>query len=227
VRRVPLVIGAVTLLTLLSGCGLPADSSPRNIDLSQKPIGLQPLPPPPAASGEADLLGPRVWYFEDDEGGLTLRAVSRDVDQNYEDLLDVLLSGPNAAEQSEGIINQIPTGTRLLNLAPPDEIGTMAIDLSEDFLTQQGAAVGNALGQIVLTATEDEAVRRVVVTVAGESYPWVVGDNFVDEGTGISREMFQYLNPTEYTEPGVPPPTSPTTRPPAPTTTRPRPPGVD
>lgn len=227
-RRPPLVAAAVTTLVLLSGCGVPADSSPRNIDLSEQPIGLQPASPP-AAAGETDLLGPRVWYLFDDEG-LTLRAVSRDVEQNYEDLLEVLLSGPNAVEQSEGILNQIPTGTRLLNVAPPDDIGTMAIDVSEEFLsTQQGPAVGNALGQLVLTATEDKSVRRVVVTVAGESYPWVVGDTRVDEGTGMSRETFQHLNPTEYTEPGVPPPTSPTTRPSAATTTtpRPRPPGVD
>lgn len=213
------------LVVLASGCGLPADSSPRNIDLAEQPIGLPPAAPPAAAS-DADLLGPRVWYVDDE--GQTLRAVGREVDLHYEDLLEVLLSGPNAAEQSEGILNQIPTGTRLLNLSPPDEIGTMAVDLSQEFLTtQQGPAVGNALGQIVLTATEDKSVRRVVVTVEGESYPWVVGDTRVAEGTGMSRETFQHLNPTEYTEPRVPPPTTPTTRPPATTTTRPRPPGVD
>ncbi len=212
--------GTITLLVLSSGCGLAADSSPRNIDLSEQPIGLP--PPPAAAAGDND---PRVWYLLDDDG-LKLRDVSRDVEPTYEALLQALLGGPNSEEQRQGILNQIPAGTTLLNVSAPDEVGTLAVDLSEEFLTQEGAAVGNALGQVVFTATEDPKVRRVVVTVAGDALPWVIDDRRVAEGEGMTRFAFPALDPTEYPDPGVSP-TSPTTRPPATTTTRPPPKGVD
>lgn len=212
-RRWALLAAALACLMLCSGCGLPQDAAPRNIDLSDQPLGLTPAAPP-APVGDP---GPKVWYLREDDG-LKLYNVGRDVEPHYEALLLALLAGPNAEEQQEGVLNQIPAGTTMLNVSPPDDVGTLAVDLSEEFLTQVGSPVGNALGQVVFTAMEDPKVQRVVVTVAGEPVSWVIGDRRVAEGEGMTRFAFPSLDPTEYPDsPGVPLPTAPTT-----TTTRPR-----
>lgn len=211
-RRRALVAAALACLALCSGCGLPQDAAPRNIDLSDQPVGLKPAAAPVAVGDP----GPKVWFLKEDEG-LKLYNESRDVEPHAEALLQALLGGPTAEEVQEGVLNQIPAGTTLLNVSLPDEVGTLAVDLSEEFLTQVGSPVGNALGQVVFTAMEDPRVQRVVVTVAGLSYVWVIDGSPVAEGAGMTAFDFKHLNATEYPPPGVFNPTEPTT-----TTTRPR-----
>jgi spore germination protein GerM len=203
-RRLFTAAAAVMAATAaLAACGIPTDSAPRDIALGEQPIDLQPTPSA-VAPDDPSTNGARVYFLIEDQG-LRLEPTGRQVSAEFEALLEALLQGPTGAEREDGVYSAIPTGTTLLNSSLDFE-GTLAVDLSEEFLNQDGAIVGNAVAQVVFTTTEDASVQRVVVTVRGETYPWTLGDKSFAKGATMTRLDFPTLDPTEL--PGLPQPSA-------------------
>jgi hypothetical protein len=208
IRPVAALSAVVALVAALGGCGIPSDAAPRDIARAEQPIDLQPAPSA-VADDDAAARGARVYFLVEDQGP-RLEPTGRNVGADLDELLLALLQGPTDVEREQGVYSAIPTGTSLLNTSL-DFAGTLAVDLSEEFLNQDGAIVGNAVAQVVFTATSDSRVQRVVVTVRGETYPWTVGNKTFEQGVTMTRLDFPMLDPTELPDVAQPPPTATTT----------------
>ncbi len=203
---------AVAATLALAACGIPSDAGPRTITTGEQPFDLAPTREPVVAD-DPNLNGPRVYFLlqQTDE---RLEPVGRKVAAESSELLNALMQGPTDEELGRGVNTAIPTGTRLLSASLDRFSGTLQVDVSEEFITQQAPAVGKAVAQVVFTAGGAPGVQRVVLTAAGKAYPWPSGDRTFPEGEAMSRLDFPDLDPTQYPELTPPPPTiAPTTTP--------------
>ena len=196
--RVLTGVGGLAVLgsaLFLGGCGLPTDSSPRDI-------------PPEfvldAASTVAPVIpsatGPRAYFLSGPPGQLgTLEPVSRQV--NSSGIIQSLFDGLTTAEQSRGLRTAIPEDTELLgSRVLPD--GTARIDVSDDIFAATDDATIEAVAQIVFTATGSLGASRVELLVDGERRAWPRGDGSPEEGS-LTKFMYPALNPSS--RPDYPP----------------------
>jgi hypothetical protein len=191
-RRVG-VVGLSLVAAVLVGCGLPNDSSPRDIPPNYALDDGSTTSAPAAPS----TTGPRVYFVggnASDPGPLV--GVSRDVRaSDLGDVLTALLDGPTASEQSGGLRTAIPDSTELIDARLlPD--GTARVNLSDGIFSASGPALTDAVAQIVFTAAgAGTGARRVVLLVDGELRPWPRGDSSL-ETQPLTPLMFPALDPT-------------------------------
>lgn len=167
-----------------------------------------PAPAKPAAGQPASQSGPtqpsvpgnnypaavdreRALYFSQlDSAGTVLRTkVTRKIpasDSPMVDSLQALLRGPNAEEQSRGMVSLIPRGVRILNATVRGS--TAYISFSEEFQFNTKGVDGYAaqLRQIVWTATEFPNVKDVQILIEGNRVDYLGEGIWI--GSPISRE---------------------------------------
>ena len=109
-------------------------------------------------------------------------------DSPLRDVIQALITGPNAEERQSGLVSLIPAGTRLLSVTIRGD--TAYINFSEDFQYNTYGAEGynGQLRQIVFTATEFPNVRDVQILIESGRVDYL-GEN-VWIGSPLSREMF-------------------------------------
>lgn len=101
-------------------------------------------------------------------------------------VLTLLLNGPTAKEKENGIISDIPSGTKLNGINPRENnelIVDLSIELNKFSNAQQEE---NFLRQIILTLYESTSFRKVMIYINGknmESLPF---------GTDISKFLSKY-----------------------------------
>jgi hypothetical protein len=190
-------VGALGLALLVAGCGLPTDSSPRDIPpefaLDAVPSTVAPVVP--------SSTGPRAFFLRGPPGQLgTLLPVSRQVSDSG--IIQSLFDGLTTAEQSRGFRTAIPEDTELLGARLlPDR--TARIDVSDDIFSAPTDATTEAVAQIVFTATDDAyGATQVELLVDGERRAWPLGDGSQEDGP-LTRFMFPALNPSS--RPDYPP----------------------
>ncbi|MEY4175869.1 MAG: hypothetical protein RI900_3034, partial [Actinomycetota bacterium] len=162
----------ILLCLLLGACGIANDDSPRDVPTAQQQqLGVLTDRSAGAARGAG-----RIYLLAPTDVGQAsmLQGVARDVDGAPADLLEALLSGPNAAEIGRQFRSAIPTGTTLLSARLQG--GVLVADLSAEFLQSTGSDVVDALAQVVFTASEADGVRSVRVLVDGELRQWPTGN---------------------------------------------------
>jgi hypothetical protein len=146
---------AATASLLLAACGISPDDQPRAL----------PVPPtttaPAAPSTTGGSASAVLWYVDDQRLVPASRALT---DRSLGTALGALLE-PGASLEG-GLSNSIPAGTQLLELQLDD--GVLGVDLSGSFQELAGTARQLAIGQLVLTATEDREVEEVRFLVDGE-----------------------------------------------------------
>ena len=137
----PILVLAV--MTLLAGCGLGTDGSPRLIaDEDQRP--LVEVTTELVSSGTG-----RIYLERTDETGRPLLvAVARQISNDPADVVDALLGGPTDDEQNSGIGSAIPLGTTLLD-ARYIATDMVRVDVSSDILESTGDDLVSALAQLV------------------------------------------------------------------------------
>jgi hypothetical protein len=194
--RVLAGLPALALALVAAGCGLPTDSSPRDIPpefvLDTAALTVAPVVP----SG----IGPRAYFLSGPPGQLgTLLPVERQVEAT--DILQSLFDGLTTAEQSQGLRTAIPEDTELLDAPRILPNGTARIDVSDDIFAATDEATTEAVAQIVFTATGSGATQ-VELLVDGERRAWPRGDGSLDDGP-LTRFMFPTLNPSS--RPDYPP----------------------
>jgi hypothetical protein len=184
------------LATVVAGCGLPTDSSPRDIPpefaLDAVPSTVAPVVP--------SATGPRAYFLSGPPGQLgTLLPVSRQVESDG--IIQSLFDGLTTAEQSRGLRTAIPEDTELLEARVlPD--GTARIDVSDEIFAATDEATTEAVAQIVFTATGLPRASQVELLVDGERRAWPLGNGSSADGP-LTRFMFPALSPSS--RPDYPP----------------------
>jgi spore germination protein GerM len=209
-------VGALAASATLAACGLPTDSSPRDIP-PEYSLDITPsstvAPEVPSASA------PRAYYLTGppDQPG-TLVPVTRQVEPTGVAVIQSLFDGLTRAEQSDGLRTAIPEGTELLDARIlPD--GTARIDVSDAVFGASRDAQTEAVAQIVFTATDAPGATQVELLVDGEKRRWPRGDGSLDAGP-LTRFMFPALNPSSRPDyPPLPPGGGPVATTAAPVTT--------
>jgi spore germination protein GerM len=197
-RRGSAVLGAVAFAIAIGACGIPTDSSPRDVP---RQYVLDPDASTDVSAAVPSISGPRAYFLSGSPGEQgTLLPVSRQVSSTGTDVVQALFDGLTPAEQSGGLRTAIPEGTELLDARLlPD--GTVRVDLNEAIFDANGRAQTEAVAQIVFTAT-GTAANKVELLVDGERRAWLLGDGSLEEGP-LTRFMFPALNPS--TRPDYPP----------------------
>jgi spore germination protein GerM len=203
-RATALVIATVGVAGL-SGCGIDADGSPRDISGERQRELLEDNPSAPeGATTEGDRI---VYLVRESSGGepSVIRAVHRDVDATAAAIMRSLLEGPTVTEQGARLSTAIPPGTELLGVQFVDT-GVLAVDFSEEILSATGDALVDAVAQIVLTMTQVDRVEKVKLLVEGQDQQWPRGDGVV-----VSTPLTAYDFPGRVatTQPDYPPIPSP------------------
>jgi len=152
-----LTASATTLvLSLMSSCGVGVDSSPRILQ--------------PSSSTTTTVVGPAagrvtsVLYYVRD--GSLLPQISELADSGLKTVLVANLRPPQPAAEADGVLTSIPAGTRLLNLRQVGD--TLTLNLSSEFNKVVGLSRQQAIGQLILTATERSEVTNLNFEINGD-----------------------------------------------------------
>lgn len=142
------LITVVALVLLVTACGLPSDSSPRQIADDKVPFEL--LGPSTTTPTSNLAGGPNVQlYFLD---GTELRAVNRSVpNRDPQAVLNELVKGLIDTDPF-GITTAIPKDTQIVSVANDGD--TVVVTLNNAILNIGGAEQKNAFGQMVYTVTD-------------------------------------------------------------------------
>jgi len=149
-----LTVGA---LLLVSGCSIRADSDPRALPISTTTTSTPTVTPTVGGSEAA------VFYVLD--GQLIPVSVSMP-DHRVSSALTALFDKPDESIEQAKLTTSIPVGTTITDSRITD--GTLTLDLSREFENVVGPARQQAIGQIVLTASDFPAVERVRFEIDGD-----------------------------------------------------------
>ena len=189
------------LLLTLVGCGIPSDSSPRDIS-GTLPAALQQAPtstPPSPSTRKVNL------YFVQDtngsaDGGEILVPVATAVETDAEGLISpqkLVEALIGTRQPSPGTVpqlsNKLPADTTVLS-ADVDADGILHLDLSS-LGNLQGTPLYLAIAQIVFTVTERPDVSGVIFSIEGTETAVPVQNGTQDAGQSVSRSDFPtFLN---------------------------------
>ncbi|HEY8092958.1 MAG TPA: GerMN domain-containing protein [Acidimicrobiales bacterium] len=189
----------VALTAIAVSCGLPSDSSPRDVGPQ---FLLDPNPSSTVTPVVPSASAPRAYFLSGppDQPG-TLLPEPRSVEASGTAVIQALFDGLTTAEQSHGLRTAIPEGTELIEARLlPD--GTARINVTDAIVTASRNAQVEAVAQIVFTATGAPGASQVELLVDGKPKSWSRGDGSLEDGP-LTRFMFPALNPS--TRPDYPP----------------------
>ena len=143
---------------------------------------------PPETEKPAETRDRGVYFMQAGGGGseLLLSKVNRKLkvsDSPLLDSLNALLAGPTAEERGNGLVNMVPTNTRIISALVRGN--TAYLNLNEEFRYNTYGREGSAaaLRQIVWTATEFPNVQDVQIQIEGKIV------DFLTEGVMIGSPL--------------------------------------
>lgn len=154
---------ALALAIIISACGIQTDSAPRDLPEDERSLVIAGSSAGTDASG-AD----RIYLVAPGEERL-LRSVPRDAALR-EDLIKILLLGPNPEEIEDQFSSFIPPATELLSARSNGQI--LILDLTSEISELTGQSLSQAIAQIVYTATEIDGIKAVQLKVNGAEVAW-------------------------------------------------------
>ena len=172
-RRVVIAVVAIVVAASVTACGVQPDASPRDLPETEQAVEVADETANIDASG-AD----RVYLIGPGEERL-LRSVQRDA-VSVEELMEILLLGPNQEEVQAQFNTSIPSGTELIDTRTQGQV--LTVDLTEEILDLDRQNLTRAVAQIVYTATELAGIEAVQIEIAGVrlSAPTADGDDTTD-----------------------------------------------
>lgn len=159
--RSTILIAALAITA--SACGIQTDSAPRELPEVERQLANSGGSVGTDASG-AD----RIYLVAPGEERL-LRSVPRDATLR-EDLIRILLLGPNEQEIEAQYSSFIPPSTELLSAGSKGQI--LILDVTGEIAELTGQSLSQALAQIVYTATEIEGIEAVELKIDGQDVAW-------------------------------------------------------
>lgn len=188
-RRLTTIVVSTLLFT---SCAISEDAVPRDIPLEQRVSFGE------VATGQAAVGGGRIYLLGPVDGDeqAQLRAVQRIEASSPEDLLNSLLDGANADENSIGLSTAIPAD---LVIDQARTVGTrLTIDINDAFNELSDIGLRQAIAQIVATASEIDQVQQIRIRVDGENQGWPTGDG---EVTDRPLSIYDYPGFLETSQP--------------------------
>lgn len=214
-RRFLRIAGGAALLAV-TGCGIGADNTPRDIRPDLQPSdSAVPEPAPGGSNGP----GMRIWFVEPRATGQAsvLHPVSRRVDGTPIAVFDALIAGVTSDERDAQLASAIPR-TLEVTRAGISSAGVLSIAISDDLLTLQGEVLIDAMAQLVFTGSELPGVTAVQVLLDGQPHEWPRGNESLTSDP-LTTFDFPERDPTSQPDyPSVPSPST-TVGDPAATTT--------
>ncbi|HSH11115.1 MAG TPA: GerMN domain-containing protein [Ilumatobacter sp.] len=188
-RRMLLLTVAALAMT---SCGIQTDSAPRNLPDSERG---------PAAAGSSsgsDASGADRIYLVAPGDERLLRSVPRDAALR-EDLMRILLLGPNDDEIAAQYSSFIPPDTQLLSARSKGQI--LIVDVTGEIAELTGQSLSQAIAQIVYTATEIDGIEAVQLKVDGVEVAWPKPNG---EITADPLRIYDYPNFVQTAQPAYP-----------------------
>jgi hypothetical protein len=156
-RRVTAIAVAAVVVVLAAGCGVGFDDEPRAV---QQESTTTTSPSTPSAGRVSAVL----YYVR--EGALM--PVQQELpDRSAFTVLSTLMQPPDAAATSVGLSTSIPAGTELLGTRRSN--GRVTVDLSSAFDNVVGLSRQQAIGQMVMSATQASGVDTMAFEVDGRT----------------------------------------------------------
>lgn len=182
----------------LAGCGLDGNSDPQAIAPENLPPGL--LDPNPSStttvpeSTTSVSINVYLLVSEGDRDRLT--SVEREVEDATTpgDRLAALFSPPTPTESRRGLTSTIPADTVLLEAPIDPDSREVQVNLSEEFLGNQGSELAKAFAQIVWSLTELETIRQVRFFIEGEEINALDAEGVEKQGP-VTRSDYASLAP--------------------------------
>ncbi len=154
--RLTALVAAVAVL-VVAGCGVGFDDEPRAV---QQESTTTTSPSTPSAGRVSAVL----YYVR--EGALM--PVEQELpDRSAFTVLSTLVQPPDAAATALGLTTSIPAGTELLGTRRAE--GRVTVDLSSAFDNVVGLSRQQAIGQMVMSATQASGVDTMVFEVDGQT----------------------------------------------------------
>jgi hypothetical protein len=187
--RRALLVGVIS--AVLAACGIQADSAPHDVpeDFRANLSGV--------SSGTDASGAERIYLVEPGEDQL-LRSVPREA-SSPEELIEILLLGPNTTEQDAEYTTTIPSTLELLSAR--EQGSYLYLDVTSELTEMSTPGLVQALAQIVYTASELENVESVQITVDGEVIAWPKGN--LESTTGLLR-TYDYPGLVRTSQPAYP-----------------------
>jgi spore germination protein GerM len=144
---------------------------PKAQETASQPPAAQPAEKP------AETRDRSIYFMRDGGDDMLLTKVNRKIKVSDSPLLDCLnavLAGPTAEEKNRGLVNFVPSGTRLISAQVRQN--TVYLNFNEEFrynpLGREGCAA--QLKQIVWTATEFPNVQDVQIQIEGQTVDFLI-----------------------------------------------------
>jgi spore germination protein GerM len=183
-RPLPALVG-ISLLAILTGCGLHSDEHPRALDRRSAPINLNSTARP-VVSGAS-----RALVYLSRSGVLV--AVARAVPSQPSPavVLQALLAGPSGREQDAGLTTAVPRATVV-------DSSLVGGEISVEVPAQEASSSGRTdevlgFGQIVLTLTSLPDVAGVRFVRDGHDLPVPRSDGSLSSGPLTRRDYADLL----------------------------------
>lgn len=183
---------ALALTIIISACGIQTDSAPRDLHEDERSLEIAGNSAGTDASG-AD----RIYLVAPGEARL-LRSVPRDAALR-EDLIKILLLGPNDQEIEDQFSSFIPTATQLLSARSNGQI--LILDLTGEISELTGQSLSQAIAQIVYTATEIDGIEAVQLKVNGAEVAWPMPNG---DTTKDTLRIYDYPGFVQTAQPAYP-----------------------
>lgn len=147
----------VALIAVTAACGVGLDEEPRALQAPATTTTISATP----STGRFEAV---LYYVRE---ATLLPEIQELPDRGLQSILTALLQPPAPATQISGLGTSIPSGTTLLSTQRSD--GRLTIDLSAAFDNVVGLSRQQAIGQMVLTATETADLDSIVFEVEGSA----------------------------------------------------------
>ena len=185
--------GLATIMLAMSGCGIQADSAPRDVPADEQIIAE-------GSSGTDAAGAERIYLVAPGENQL-LRSVPRDA-TSRSDLMRILFLGPNDEESAAQFSSTIPSTTELLSARSQGTV--LFVDVSAGLTELTGDGLTRALAQIVYTASEIDGVEAVQLTVDGDLISWPKGNLDASSNPLRTYDYPGYVQTAQPAYPAVP-----------------------
>ncbi len=150
------VAAAVVATMMLGSCGVGFDDDPRALQEEASTTTV-------ASSPSVGRLTTVLYFVR--EGALV--PLEQELPDRSPETLLTALSQPPDTEADSGLGTSLPAGTELLGTSRTGDL--LTVDLSNEFDNVVGLSRQQAIGQMVLTVTQQGAVQRLEFQVDGET----------------------------------------------------------
>jgi germination protein M len=186
-----MALAAVALVTV-AGCGVEPEASPRDLPEDERELNVSDPAADTSATGAS-----RVYFIGPGEERL-LRSVAREAGSE-EELIEILLQGPNEQEVQSQYDTAIPATTELLDATLL--AGVLTVNLTSDIEELDTQALIQAISQIVYTASEWDTVDSVQIEVEGQRLSAPTADG---NATSQPVRIYDYPNAVVTSQPAFP-----------------------